>query len=98
MSIRLALEKARSFLAALAPITPIKSDDALVVVIDALLADAGLFGWFEGKVADNVGGVLSLESTPPIALQVTLEARKIDWAKLIEMVPTIISLLKLFRG
>jgi hypothetical protein len=98
ISLDVALSKVRAFLVAAAPLTPIKSDDAAIVVIDALLHDGRLFGWFGTKVAEDDNGVLSLESTPPVALQVVLEQRQIDWAKLLEFLPTIITLVRMFRG
>lgn len=98
MSIRALLEKARSFLAAIAPITPLKTDDELPGLIDAILADASLLGWFEAKVAASDAGVLSLESTPPVALQVVLEQRKINWSRLIELLPAIIQVIGVLKG
>jgi hypothetical protein len=96
-TIRIALKKVRDFLSYVAPITPIKTDDALVVVIDALLADVLLFGWFTVKVAEDQAGKLSLEAAePPQELRGPLADRRIEWKKLIEMAPTIISLVKLF--
>jgi hypothetical protein len=97
MDLRAVLTKIRAFLAFVSPVTPIKTDDALVTVIDALLADADLFGWFQRKVEDHNNGTLQLESDPPVALQVSLEARAIDWNKLLELVPVLIQLIGLFK-
>lgn len=101
MSLRDLFARAKSVLASIAPITPIKSDDALVVLIDAALADAELLGFFRQAENDHDDGKLSLTATPPVALQATVEslsAKGIDWAKLIEMLPAVIALIKSLRG
>lgn len=98
MEVISALDRVRAFLAAIAPVTPIKTDDALVVTIDAIRFDAEFLGWFKKKVDDSAAGTLSLESSPPVALQVVLEQRRIDWAKLLEMLPVLIQLVGIFRG
>ena len=98
LDLRAILTKARDFIAFIAPVTPIKTDDELPGLIDAILADANLFGWFAGKVADSEAGTLSLESTPPMALKLTLEQRKIDWSRLVDLLPVIIQVVGLFRG
>lgn len=98
MSLRSLLVKARAFIAAIAPVTPLKTDDELPGLIDALLADAALFGWFEDKVAASDSGVLSIESTPPVALQMVLEQRKVNWSRLIELLPAIIQVISVLKG
>lgn len=93
------LTKARGVLAAVAPITPLKSDDALVTLLDAILADATLFGWVENKVINApADGALSLEASPPVAIQAALEAKKIPWQQLVDALPVIIQIWRMFRG
>lgn len=98
MDLRSILAKVRSFLFHLAPVTPIKTDDALVVMIDALLSDATLFGWFEAKVDADDSGVLSMQVGPPEAVSLALSARSIDWSQLVALLPTLLAIVKLFRG
>ena len=98
MSIRNLLVRARGILAAIAPITPLKLDDTLVLVIDAILADAELFGWFEGKVAAADSGSLSIEAGPPEALAMALERRGIKWGQVAASLPAILELIRLLRG
>jgi hypothetical protein len=92
------LTKARGVLAAVAPLTPIKSDDAFLALLDAVLEDAELFGYVHQKVNDEADGKLSLESTPPVAIQGALEQRGIAFKQLLDAIPVIISLWKLFRA
>ncbi len=98
MDIRSALEKVKAVLLIIAKFTPgIQTDDAVIKVIDALLADAEMLGWFKTKVADSDSGVLTLESTPPVALQLKVEELRLDWGKLIEMLPVLIQLVSMFK-
>lgn len=97
LDLRSALTKLRAILAGLAPITPLKIDDACVVFIDAVLADAGLFGWFEDKAKAHVDGTLSLEGPLPVALQTKVEELRLDPAKVPEMISVLIQLLALLR-
>jgi len=96
--LRSILVQVRNAVAALAPYTQIKSDDALVVGIDAALHDAAMFGFLDQAVADSEAGKLSLVSTPPVALQPVVEQLKIDWAAFLEALPTILALIKSLRG
>lgn len=99
VSLDVALVKLRAILAALAPLTATKLDDSAIAVIDAILHDGTLFGWFSGKVReDDLHGKLALESQPPVALQAVLEQRQIDWARLLEWLPHIVTLIKILRG
>lgn len=98
VTIRYWLTKARDMLAAVAPITPLKTDDAIVVVMTALLEDGELFKFFDAAVDSEDSGKLSLVGEPPVALQAALEARKIDWQKLITFLPTIIEIVRMLRG
>lgn len=95
MEFRAILTKIRSLLAMLAPVTPIKLDDALVVLIDAALADANVFGWLKAK-AEQPAGTLSLEAEPPVALQQTLELRGLKWGQVLAMLPQILEIIRLF--
>lgn len=97
-SLRDILAKVRSFLAVIAPMTPITLDDALIPVIDAILKDSDLFGWFSAKVDQHATGVLSLETDPPVALQASLERHGIKWAKLLDMLPAILEIVRMFKG
>lgn len=94
--LRAALTKLRNVLAAVAPITPLKTDDELVVFIDAILADAELFGFVAKKVDDHNSGTLQLTAAPPSNVAQALERHKIDWARLVELLPTLITVVKLF--
>lgn len=98
LDLRSILTKVRNFLAAIAPLTPIKTDDSLVAVLDAVLVDADLFGWLSAKVDQSASGVLSLETDPPVALQVVLEQRSINWQQLLSALPVIIEFVRMFRG
>jgi hypothetical protein len=93
IDLRSALTKIRSFLAALAPVTPIKLDDAFVVLIDAALFDASIFGWLETK-AQQPDGTLSLEGEPPTALRLALEMRGLNWGIVLASLPTLIQLIR----
>lgn len=92
------LIQVRNAVAAIAPYTEIKSDDALVVGIDAALHDAAMFGFLQQSVADDDAGKLSVTTTPPVAVQPIVEEMKIDWAAFLQALPTIISLIKALRG
>lgn len=92
------LTKARGVLAAVAGITPIKTDDAFVALLDAFLADATLLGWLETKVQQSDDGTLSLESTPPVAIQEALERHRLTFPQVLEAIPVIIQLWRMFRG
>lgn len=96
--LRPVLIQVRNAVAALAPYTQIKSDDALVVAIDAALHDAAMFGFLEAAVKDDDAGKLSLTTTPPVALQPVIEEMKIDWSAFLAALPTIIALVKSLRG
>lgn len=91
--LRTALARARAGLAALAPLTPLKSDDALVALIDAIIADAALFSFVERKVAARQDGTLSIEGAPPVALQAALELRGITWQQVLTYLPVLIEFL-----
>ena len=90
---RSALTRLRGMLAALAPITPLKLDDAFVVLIDAALADAAVFGWLQAK-AEQPEGTLSLEGEPPVALQAAMQLRGINWGTVLSSVPILIQILR----
>ena len=98
VTLRYWLIKARDLLAMVAPVTPLKSDDAIVHVMTALIEDAELFGFFEKAVDDEDSGKLSLVGIPPVALQAALQARNIDWQKLLTYLPTIIEIIRSLRG
>lgn len=101
MSLRSLLSATRAMLAGIAPATSIKTDDAAVVMIDAILNDAELFGWFERKVAesDANGGALSMEGeTAPVALQMVLEQRQIAWLSLLQSLPAIIAAINALKA
>lgn len=95
--LRLLLTKARAVLSRLAPITPIKTDDALVVLIDAALEDATVFGWLKAK-AEQPEGTLNLEADPPVALQGALELRGLQWTSVVEVAPHLIAILRILGG
>lgn len=96
--LRSILTRARDITAIFASHTSTKLDDALLVVLDAILADGTLFGWFESTVEADESGTLSVMTDAPVALQGALQARGIDWAKLVELLPVILSLIKSLRG
>lgn len=98
VTIRYWLVKARDLLAAVAPITPLKTDDAIVKVMTAILEDAELFKFFDASVDAEDSGKLSLVGTPPVAIQESLQARNIPWDKLVTFLPTIIELVRMLRG
>ena len=98
LTLRYWLVKARDLLAMVAPVTPLKSDDAIVVVMTALIEDAELFGFFERAVEAEESGKLSLVGIPPVALQAALQARNINWGQLITFLPTIIEVIRSLRG
>lgn len=98
VTLRYWLIKARDLLAMVAPVTPLKSDDAIAHVMTALIEDAELFGFFEKAVDDEDSGKLSLVGIPPVALQAALQARNIDWQKLLTYLPTIIEIIRSLRG
>lgn len=98
VTIRYWLVKARDLLAMIAPVTPLKTDDAIVQVMTAIIEDAELFKFFEASVDAEESGKLSLVGVPPVALQAALQARNIDWQKLITFLPTIIELVRTLRG
>lgn len=98
LNIRAALTKARAVLVVVAPLTPLKTDDALIPVIDAFLADADMMGWLKAKAAapPPADGTLSLEAEPE-ALQLALARNKIDFAKVMAALPVILELIRMFR-
>lgn len=98
MSLDFILTKASAFFAVIAPMTPIKTDDELPALIDAIRSDAILFGWLEAKVAADEAGVLQMEAGPSEEMTLALNARGIDWAKLIQYLPAIIAIVKTLRG
>lgn len=98
VTLRYWLVKARDLLAMIAPVTPLKSDDAIVVVMTALIEDAELFGFFENAVEAEESGRLSLAGEPPVAIQAALQARKINWAQVLAFLPTIIEVIRSLRG
>lgn len=98
LDLRSALTKARGFFAAIAPITPIKTDDELPGLIDAILADAALFGWLERKTDEDLSGTLALETDPPVALQVVLEERALKWDRVMALLPILLELVRVLRG
>jgi hypothetical protein len=94
-NIRPALEHARDFLAGIAPITPIKLDDALVVLIDACLSDAEMFGWLQTEYTNHTAGGYrtTLATTPPAALRASLEKANLPWAQIVQLLPVIFDLI-----
>lgn len=98
INLKYLLVKARDILALVAPVTPLKTDDAIVAVMTALIEDATLFGYFEKAVDAEDSGKLSLVGEPPVALQTALEDRKLDWGKLLTYLPTIIEIIRAMRG
>ncbi len=101
LNLRALFLRGRNVLAAIATVTPIRSDDALVVLFDAAIDDAELLGFIRQAEEDHDAGRLSLSTSPPVALQESaqaLERRGVDWARLIEMLPSIIALIKSLRG
>lgn len=97
-ALKAALLKVRGILAAIAPITPLKLDDTLVLVIDAGLADAELFGWFQAKVEADAAGTLAIETEPSAALQISLAKRGLTFGQVAAALPAILELLRLIRG
>lgn len=85
----------------LAPLTPIKSDDALLVVIDAIMHDAELFGYTVGAfdaqpIEDGPVAPLPRAQFSEETLD-GLKARGITVEQVLEYLPAIIQFLKLFR-
>jgi hypothetical protein len=99
LNIRTALTKARAVLVVVSPITPIKTDDALIVMIDAFLADADMMGWLKAKAAAPApaDGTLSLEAEPE-TLQLSLKRNNIDFGKVMAALPILLELIRMFRG
>lgn len=98
LDLRTILLRVRSFIAAIAPVTPLKTDDELPGLIDAVLADATLFGWLETKVQADADGVLQIETDPPVALQLSLEAQALKWDRLLALLPVLLEIVRVFRG
>lgn len=90
--LRALLLKARNVIAAIAPVTPMKMDDELPALIDAFLSDAELMGWLEVQHVGHVPGRVSLPLKPPVAVQAALERRKINLAKLPELLSAIFAI------
>lgn len=95
--VRAAIDKAILFLAAIAPLTPIKSDDALVVLLKAIQADAELLGYVEAKADADAAGTLQIEGEPPVALQLALERQGLKWADFAAALPVILEIIRLAR-
>lgn len=112
--IRPLLLKAKAVLVVVAPLTPIKTDDVAVQLIDVILGDFDLLGWFKAKVdappmptvppaggggGSGAGGVGTLNlEAEPENVQMALKARNIDWSQVATAVTTIVQLVRLLRG
>lgn len=66
--------------------------------IDVLLQSPQLLDWFKSKVAADAAGTLSIEGDPPEAIVQEVRERRIDWAKWIALLPTLLEVAKAFRG
>lgn len=88
------LLKSLGFLKTLAQLTETKVDDEIVELLDAIAESPALLDWIKGllDVGLDEAGQLSLVGEPPEAVALALKERKIDWAKLLEKLPAIISL------
>lgn len=95
LSLRAALNSLRTIVSALAPLTASPFDDRLVEGIDAFLANDDFLTFLEGLLES--GDSLQLVA-PPAALVQELEKRKIDWARFVEFLPTLITLIRAFSG
>lgn len=90
------LEYLRDLLATIAPATSIKTDDALVVMIDAGIQDAALLGFIQRADEDSQEGIAIARAAGP-ELQRALDARGIDLQTFLAALPTILALVQQFR-
>lgn len=98
MNLRQAIENLRTAISLLSPFTSTGFDDRLVEGLDAFLAHDDFLLFLQGLIdGQSTDGVLSL-TAPSEAFTLELERRKIDWARLVELLPQIIALVRLFSG
>lgn len=91
-----ALTAARNVLGILKDQTATTLDNELYDLLAAIDDSPALKSWLASKIGQQQNGVLSIESDPPEALVLEVRERRIDWSKLVAMLPTIIQLLGAF--
>lgn len=98
VDLRNVLSRSLGLLALLAAQTKTTIDDEVVALLQAIHDSPALLDWFQSKLAADASGVLSIETDPPEALVEEVRERKINWARLVELLPVLLQVAKTFAG